>query len=283
MPIKHIIKEEINQDLAWLKGEPNYTIKDIIDLVQDGKFNIDGIFLGVEISKFVDKVYLDKTIEDCGIPFEWGFNIVYTIKHYDYVNRNELDCYSLRDDDTDTVYQPDDYFKDEPKLPSLELLDKDGNNFWVIDDWMELKPVLNNNSAFGEIKEFMNESDLDWVKDSVLHFWDMNKKYVLDVSELESYPPMSLSPTSDRYTDIFISDIIDYGEEMGYHMIDLGWGEQQQVSIPSGVCYIYFNPNKFVEWDMCGIDDPTWDGEYELMDAESFIYYMENNFIKNEH
>jgi len=133
------------------------------------------------------------------------------------------------------------------------------------------------------------ESEFDWVKDSVLHFWDMNKKYVVDVSKLERYPPMSLSPTSDRYTDIFISDIIDYGKEIGYDITDLGSTAdiQQRVqgsyTVPHDVCYIYFNPNKFVEWDMCGIDDPTWDGEYELMDAESFIYYMENNFIKNEH
>ena len=139
------------------------------------------------------------------------------------------------------------------------------------DDW---EPYIRDVSFLFNRFDELNESDIKWIEDEMSsskgEAWDRNKAYVLDVSELPNRPPrFSHDPK------LFKSDIISYAKEMGYDTLGVS-------GLYNEVCYIYFELETFLElsWDLCDIPDPTYDGKYEIVDMDTFLFLMENKLFK---
>lgn len=146
------------------------------------------------------------------------------------------------------------------------------------DDW---EPYIMDVSFLFNRFDELNESDIKWIDDEMSSstggVWDRNKSYVLDVSELDDRPPrFSHNPK------LFKSDILSYAKEMGYDTSGIS-GEE--------VCYIYFELDSIqagesvkyfhdLSWDLCDIPDPTYDGKYEMISMDAFLFLMENKLIK---
>ena len=145
------------------------------------------------------------------------------------------------------------------------------------DDW---EPYIMDVSFLFNRFDELNESDIKWIEDemsSSTGVWDRNKSYVLDVSELPNRPPrFSHNPK------LFKSDILSYAKEMGYDTNGVSGAE---------VCYIYFELESIqagesvkyyhdLSWDLCDIPDPTYNGKYEMISVDTFLFLMENKLIK---
>jgi hypothetical protein len=143
------------------------------------------------------------------------------------------------------------------------------------------------------IKELNESSDfdsLDWVRDVKPKGFEKNKSYVVDVSNLMIDTPMSVSPTSERYTKLTRADIIDKFKELGYN-VD---------GIPiSDADYLYIEPNDkagywddvnnwikqthWLDYDMKhNTPDPTWGGKYEVIDVNELMFLLDNKFISED-
>lgn len=136
------------------------------------------------------------------------------------------------------------------------------------DDW---EPYIMDVSFLYNKFDKLNESDIKWIEDEVsssIEVWDRNKYYVLDVSKLDARPPRFSSNPK-----LFKSDILSYAKEMGYDTEMGGLNE---------VCYIYFEQiyRPTLSWDLCDIPDPTYDGKYEMISMDTFLFLMENKLIK---
>jgi len=166
----------------------------------------------------------------------------------------------------------------EMLVPTSNL--KENNTNIPADDWEPY--IMDVSFLFNRFYE-LNESDIKWIEDEMSsskgEAWDRNKAYVLDVSELPNRPPrFSHDPK------LFKSDIISYAKEMGYDTLGVS-------SLYNEVCYIYFELESIqagesvkyyhdLSWDLCDIPDPTYDGKYEIVDMDTFLFLMENKLFK---
>jgi hypothetical protein len=136
-------------------------------------------------------------------------------------------------------------------------------------------------------KDVVEESnDLDWIKGIKPKGFEKSKSYVVDVSHLKPYTPISVSPTSEEYTKLTRADVLDKFKELGYNV--------DEVSIDDAD-YLYIEPNdKAGYWDddvwvdqthwldynmKHNTPDPTYDGKYEIIDINDLMFLLDNKFI----
>lgn len=136
-------------------------------------------------------------------------------------------------------------------------------------------------------KDVVEESnDLDWIKGIKPKGFEKSKSYVVDVSHLKPYTPISVSPTSEEYTKLTRADVLDKFKELGYNV--------DEVSIDDAD-YLYIEPNDkagywdddvwvdqthWLDYDMKhNTPDPTYDGKYEIIDINDLMFLLDNKFI----
>jgi len=132
-------------------------------------------------------------------------------------------------------------------------------------------------------KRTMYESkDFEWVGDVELGSIDKNKNYVLDVSNLdlsdvEVHPRSSVSKR-EALLDEILRDLSELGYDTNTVRSELSRGLQ--------IYYLYLTKSRYngrlvVEYDDHDVDDPTYDGEYEIVDSvKDFIFMIKNKMIK---
>ena len=131
----------------------------------------------------------------------------------------------------------------------------------------------------------INESDLDWIqKQEPERVMKKSKSYVIDVRHLKSEPP--ISPLSAGYSDLTKGDILDKLSSLGY--------DTQHIDVDKAT-YFYVEPSEdagyweddvtwveqthwvdYVDYD---ISDPTFNGKYEMIDVDEFMFLIDNNLI----
>lgn len=132
-------------------------------------------------------------------------------------------------------------------------------------------------------KRTMYESkDFEWVDDVKLGSIDKNKNYVLDVSNLdlsgvEVHPRSSVSKR-----EAFLDEILRDLSELGYDTDTVS----SELSKGLHIHYLYltkssYNGRLVIEYDDHDVDDPTYDGQYEIVDnVNDFIFMIKNKMIK---
>ena len=131
----------------------------------------------------------------------------------------------------------------------------------------------------------INESDLDWIqKQEPERVMKKSKSYGIDVRHLKSEPP--ISPLSAGYSDLTKGDILDKLSSLGY--------DTQHIDVDKAT-YFYVEPSEdagyweddvtwveqthwvdYVDYD---ISDPTFNGKYEMIDVDEFMFLIDNNLI----
>lgn len=132
-------------------------------------------------------------------------------------------------------------------------------------------------------KRTMYESkDFEWVDDVKLGSIDKNKNYVLDVSNLdlsdvEVHPRSSVSKR-EAFLDEILRDLSELGYDTNTVRSELSRGLQ--------IYYLYLTKSSYnghleVEYDDHDVDDPTYNGQYEIVDnVKDFIFMIKNKMIK---
>ncbi len=146
--------------------------------------------------------------------------------------------------------------------------------------------LVNESGDFGWAKEISESNGLDWIRDVEAKGFEKNKSYIVDVRNLKSYTPTSVSPTSEEYTKLTRTDVLDKLKTLGYNV--------DNISI-TDADYLYIEPNDeagywddttwinqthWVDYDMeHNTPDPTYNGKYEVMDVNDLMSLLDNNMV----
>lgn len=163
--------------------------------------------------------------------------------------------------------------------------------------------VLNQMDAFpkkdkaGDLADYLKESnDFGWVRD-YKDVFDKNKNYALYVGKINlddmTLPPRENPNNKSIYIHKlnkqvkFILSLIYQLEDMGYDIGEL----DREIAIPSNqrVSWIYINGKESesgepmsVEFDDIPPGDPTYDGQYEIIDNFKDFYFLITNEVIKE-
>ena len=170
------------------------------------------------------------------------------------------------------------YYQDGCRDAEVRISDKDiKGGRYMIYYWSDLKP-----------KTIKEENELDWVKDVKPKGFEKGKSYVVDVGHLKPYTPMSTSPTSEEYTKLTRADVLNKLKWLGYNIDEI---PNEHVT---DVNYLYIEPNDgagywdgpvwvgqthWVDYDEDNIEDPTYNGKYEVMGVNDLMFLLDNKMI----
>ena len=135
--------------------------------------------------------------------------------------------------------------------------------------------------------ESVNESkDFDWIKDIEAKGFEKNKSYVVDVRHLKPYIPTSVSPTSEEYTKLTRTDVLDKLKRLGYNVDEISIDDADYLYIePNDEAgywddSVWVNQTHWVDYDMeHNTPDLTYDGKYEIMDIDDLMFLLDNNMV----
>ena len=245
-----------SDELDWIKDTVNTKLTKNENWILVNDIDRESIAEGHEIQKY---------LFDLG--YSWGSGdfqslkdfCIYTIYHFgNEKNDNQI------------------YYQDGCRDAEVRMSDKDiKGGRYMIYYWSDLKP-----------KTIKEENELDWVKDVKPKGFEKSKSYVVDVSDLKPYTSMSTSPTSEEYTKLTRADVLNNLKWLGYNIDDIPVDEAD---------YLYIEPNDkagywddsvwvsethWVDYDMeHTTPDPTYNGKYEMIDVDEFMFLVDNNLI----
>ena len=143
-----------------------------------------------------------------------------------------------------------------------------------------IKGMLSQLELLGESKDF------DWIKDIEAKGFEKNKSYVVDVRHLKPYIPTSVSPTSEEYTKLTRTDVLDKLKRLGYNVDEISIDDADYLYIePNDEAgywddSVWVNQTHWVDYDMeHNTPDLTYDGKYEIMDIDDLMFLLDNNMV----
>lgn len=177
-------------------------------------------------------------------------------------------------------------------IPSLPADDPQNTDMVMIprefDEHIESgKLKLISKRTMYESNDFVSESeDLDWIKNVKAQGFEKSKSYVVDVSNLMIDTPMSVSPTSERYTKLTRADVLDKFKELGYNIDEIPLTDADYLYIEPNDKAGYWddttwiNQTHWVDYDMKhNTPDPTYDGKYEMIDVNNLMFLLDNKMV----
>jgi len=136
---------------------------------------------------------------------------------------------------------------------------------------------------FGDLNE---SEELDWIKKQEPEKeMKKNKRYAIDVGHLRPDTPISISPTSHNYADLTKQDILNKLGNLGYDVegIDVDSAKYFFVEPSEDAGYwddaVWVSQGYWVDYDEEGVEDPTYNGKYEMIDVDEFMFLVDNNLI----
>lgn len=275
--------------------DPNWSIKDEITFSN----NIEDALKGNFVIYFKDGVYLDETLPIQDKLFEMGFSF-YTKGPNEYITNKDSSkkiqfFESFNWDTSNPRYKnmPSDQ-RDKKKI-LLSNVKKDDEITWKpkpnprLDD-QELFLVIKDHDAIvinGDnlLNNNLTESDdFDWIrKQEPEKEFKKSKKYVIDVSHLRPAPMKhSHDPSLTK------QDILTKLEEFGYDVNNIDVDRAKYFYIEpteGGPSWGYDeddNPiesDYWVDYNVDLMDDPSYDGKYQTIDVDEFMFLIDNNLI----
>ena len=154
--------------------------------------------------------------------------------------------------------------------------------------WFRYKNLITQKVSNNLKDKSINESnDFDWIKDIKPKGFEKSKSYVVDVSHLKPYTPMSVSPTSEEYTKLTRADVLDKFKELGYNVDEISIDDADYLyiePIEGKTGYwndtVWVKQTHWIDYDMKhNTPDPTYGGKYEIMDIDDLMFLLDNNLI----
>ena len=134
--------------------------------------------------------------------------------------------------------------------------------------------------------QIFESNELDWIKDIEAKGFEKNKSYVVDVRHLKPYIPTSVSPTSEEYTKLTRTDVLDKLKRLGYNVDEISIDDADYLYIePNDEAgywddTVWVNQTHWVDYDMeHNTPDLTYDGKYEIMDIDDLMFLLDNNMV----
>ncbi|MHA1988798.1 MAG: hypothetical protein ACW98D_19415, partial [Promethearchaeota archaeon] len=248
-----------SNDMDWIKDAGQNKILTINKLKEVfNKNNVD-VDWDIEYDRTEDghgdyNEYFGKFYYDRENPI--SHNESYFIELYEKEN-GQLFFYLYRYDEED-----DKYYRDEV-YSQIETSSKDPEKFWRTVGWLVLyqmgKIKPGNGEETFDVENTVNESDdLDWIKKQEPEKeFKKSKSYAVDVRHLRPDTPISMSPTSPKYTDLTREGILDKLKAIGYNVDEIPVHD---------VGYLYVEPSDDAGyWD----EDGDWVKQHYWVDYDT--------------
>ena len=212
-------------------------------------------------------------------------NESYFIELYEKEN-GQLFFYLYRYDEED-----DKYYRDEV-YSQIETSSKDPEKFWRTVGWLVLyqmgKIKPGNGEETFDVENTVNESDdLDWIKKQEPEKeFKKSKSYAVDVRHLRPDTPISMSPTSPKYTDLTREDILDKLKAIGYNVDEIPVHDVGYLYVEPSDDAGYWNEDGdwvkqhyWVDYDTSDKEDPTYGDKYQMVNIEELMFLIDNKII----
>ena len=137
-------------------------------------------------------------------------------------------------------------------------------------------------------KPNLNESDdMDWIKKQEPEKeFKKSKSYAVDVRHLRPDTPISMSPTSPKYTDLTREDILDKLKAIGYNVDEIPVHDVGYLYVEPSDDAGYWNEDGdwvkqhyWVDYDTSDKEDPTYGDKYQMVNIEELMFLIDNKII----
>ena len=143
-------------------------------------------------------------------------------------------------------------------------------------------------SHFYGIDKNINESDdMGWIKKQEPEKeFKKSKSYAIDVRHLRPNTPISMSPTSPKYTDLTREDVLDKLKAIGYNVDEIPVHDVGYLYVEPSDDTGYWNEDGdwvkqhyWVDYDTSDKEDPTYGDKYQMVNIEELMFLIDNKII----
>jgi len=285
--IKKILRE--SDDMDWIRNTGQnkiLTINKLKELFKENNIDVDwdieydrGEDGHGDYNEYFGKFYYD-------IP-ETTFmkKRSYFIELYEKEN-GQLFFYLYKYYEEDNTYHRDVIYSE------FETTSKNPEKFWRTVGWLVLyqmgKIKPGNGEETFDVENTVNESDdLDWIKKQEPEKeFKKSKSYAVDVRHLRPDTPISMSPTSPKYTDLTREDILDKLKAIGYNVDEIPVHDVGYLYVEPSDDAGYWNEDGdwvkqhyWVDYDTSDKEDPTYGDKYQMVNIEELMFLIDNKII----